>query len=46
MEEMKTIILKYSKMTNEQLDKIKETKTNKFMWETEALELGLIDEII
>jgi ATP-dependent Clp protease protease subunit len=44
--EMKRIIMKYTKMTDEQLEEIKKSKTDKFMWETEALELGIIDKII
>lgn len=43
---MKEIIKKYSKMTEEQLEEIKKSKTDKFMWADEALKLGLIDRIL
>lgn len=45
-DEMKSIITKYSHITNSQLDEIKKMKYDKFMWEDEALELGIIDKII
>lgn len=44
--EMKRIITKYSNITNEELEEIKKSKTDKFMWETEALKKGIIDKII
>jgi len=44
--EMKRIITKYTKMTDAELEEIKKSKTDKFMWETEALEKGIIDKII
>lgn len=44
--EMKRLIMKYTKITDEQLEEIKKSKTDKFMWETEALELGIIDKIL
>ena len=44
--EMKRLITKYSKVTDEYLEEIKKSKTDKFMWETEALNLGMIDKII
>lgn len=44
--EMKRIITKYSKLTNDDLEEIKKSKTDKFMWESEALELGIIDHIM
>jgi len=45
-EEMKRIITKYSNLTNDDLEEIKKSKTDKFMWDNEALKLGIIDEII
>jgi len=43
---MKELILKYTKITDEQLEDIKSRKYDWFMWSSEALELGVIDEII
>ena len=43
---IKTLILKYTKMTDAQLEDIKYRKVDKYMWAEEALELGVIDEII
>lgn len=45
-ERMKTIITKYSKVTNEQLEEIKKTRRDWYMWSEEALKLGIIDEIL
>ena len=43
---MKEIIKKYSNMTESQLEEIKKSKEDKFMWSQEALELGIIDIIL
>ncbi|WP_025912054.1 ClpP family protease [Priestia flexa] len=43
---MKELIIKYTKITDEQLEDIKTRKYDWFMWSNEALKLGVIDEII
>lgn len=43
---MKQLIIKYTKITDEQLEDIKTRKYDWFMWSDEALKLGVIDEII
>ncbi len=44
--EMKRILIKYTKLTDEQLNDIKKSKVDKFMWEEEAKNLGIVDHII
>jgi ATP-dependent Clp protease protease subunit len=43
---LKELIIKYTKITDEQLEDIKSRKYDWFMWSEEALELGVIDQII
>lgn len=43
---MKELIIKYTKITNEQLEDIKTRKYDWYLWSEEALELGIIDKII
>lgn len=43
---LKELIIKYTNITNEQLEDIKSRKYDWFMWSEEALELGVIDTII
>ena len=43
---MKELIIKYTKITDDQLEDIKSRKYDWFMWSEEALELGVIDQII
>lgn len=44
--EMKKIIMKYSEITEEYLDEIKRSKTDKTFWEDSALRMGVINKII
>ena len=43
---MKELIIKYTDITDEQLEDIKSRKYDWFMWSDEALELNVIDQII
>jgi ATP-dependent Clp protease protease subunit len=43
---MKQLIIKYTNINDEQLEDIKSRKYDWFMWSEQALELGVIDEII
>lgn len=43
---LKELIIKYTHITDKQLEDIKERKFDWFMWSEEALELGVIDKII
>lgn len=43
---MKELIIKYTNITDEQLEDIKARKHDWFMWSEEALKLGVIDKII
>jgi ATP-dependent Clp protease protease subunit len=43
---LKELITKYTNITDEQLEDIKSRKFDWFMWSEEALELGVIDQII
>lgn len=43
---MKSIIIKYTKITDEQLEDIKSRKVDWQFWSDKALELGVIDKII
>lgn len=43
---MKELIIKYTHITDEQLEDIKSRKYDWFMWSEQALELGVIDKII
>lgn len=43
---LKELITKYTNITDEQLEDIKSRKYDWFMWSEEALELGVIDQII
>ncbi|MED3562264.1 ATP-dependent Clp protease proteolytic subunit [Bacillus xiapuensis] len=43
---MKELIIKYTNITNNQLEDIKSRKYDWFMWSEEALKLGVIDYII
>lgn len=43
---MKELIIKYTDITDEQLEDIKSRKYDWYMWSDEALELGVIDKII
>jgi ATP-dependent Clp protease protease subunit len=43
---LKEIIIKYTNITDEQLEDIKSRKFDWFMWSEEALKLGVIDQII
>lgn len=43
---MKELIIKYTNITDEQLEDIKTRKFDWFMWSEEALKLGVIDQII
>jgi ATP-dependent Clp protease, protease subunit len=43
---MKELIIKYTNITNEQLEDIKSRKYDWFMWSEDAVKLGVIDSII
>jgi ATP-dependent Clp protease protease subunit len=43
---MKELIIKYTNITNTQLEDIKSRKYDWFMWSEDALKLGVIDYII
>jgi ATP-dependent Clp protease protease subunit len=43
---LKDLIIKYTNITDEQLEDIKSRKFDWFMWSEEALKLGVIDQII
>jgi ATP-dependent Clp protease, protease subunit len=43
---MKELIIKYTNITNEQLEDIKSRKYDWFMWSEDAIKLGVIDTII
>jgi ATP-dependent Clp protease protease subunit len=43
---LKELIIKYTNITDEQLEDIKSRKYDWFMWSEEALEFGVIDQII
>lgn len=43
---MKELIIKYTKITDEQLEDIKSRKYDWYFWSEEALDLGVIDKII
>lgn len=43
---LKDLIIKYTNITDEQLEDIKSRKYDWFMWSEEAIELGVIDKII
>jgi ATP-dependent Clp protease protease subunit len=45
-ERMKELIIKYTNITNNQLEDIKSRKYDWFMWSEDALKLGVIDYII
>jgi ATP-dependent Clp protease protease subunit len=45
-ERMKELIIKYTNITNNQLEDIKSRKYDWFMWSEDALKLGVIDHII
>ena len=43
---MKELIIKYTNITNNQLEDIKSRKFDWFMWSEEAIKLGVIDKVI